>query len=86
MTTHELKCWPDFFQALLTRRKTFEVRKDDRGYLPGDILILREYNPTTESFTGRSLEREITYISALESVPGIEDGHGFVVLAIKPRE
>ena len=69
MTVHELKSHPEFFQAVLSRRKTFEVRKDDRGYLPGDILILREYNPTTKSFTGRSLEREITYISALESYP-----------------
>lgn len=31
---HELKCWPDFFEAIRLGRKTFEVRRDDG---PSDV-------------------------------------------------
>lgn len=42
---HELKTWPRFFEAIKTGRKTFEVRKDDRGFMPGHTLKLREWVP-----------------------------------------
>jgi hypothetical protein len=45
MITHELKCWPDFFDAIASGRKPFEVRKNDRGYQAGDRLILRKWDP-----------------------------------------
>ena len=31
MATHNLKTWPPFFEAVLEGRKTFELRRDDRG-------------------------------------------------------
>lgn len=40
MTIHTLKCWPAFYDAVASGAKTFELRLDDRGYQPGDILIL----------------------------------------------
>lgn len=43
---HELKCWPESFEAIATGVKTFEIRKDDRGYRVGDYLLLREWKPT----------------------------------------
>lgn len=42
---HDLKTWPTYFERLLDGSKTFEVRKDDRGYQAGDRLILREWDP-----------------------------------------
>jgi hypothetical protein len=42
MTTHELKCWPEMFDAVAEGRKTFDVRKNDRGYQTGDRLVLRK--------------------------------------------
>lgn len=45
MPTHQLKCWPEFFDAVASGQKTFEVRKNDRGYQAGDTLILRAYDP-----------------------------------------
>ena len=37
---HELKTWPQFWPALCDGSKTFELRKNDRGFEVGDILIL----------------------------------------------
>lgn len=50
MTTHTLKCWPDFFNAIASGRKTFEVRKNDRGYQAGDTLVLRAYDPNPPQY------------------------------------
>ncbi|RSK29864.1 ASCH/PUA domain-containing protein [Hymenobacter metallilatus] len=61
-TTHDLKCWPEYFEAVADGRKSFELREDDRGYLEGDTLLLREYNPNTNTYTGREIRRLVTYI------------------------
>ena len=42
---HILKCWPESFRAVVAGTKTYEVRKDDRGYMVGDYLRLDEYEP-----------------------------------------
>lgn len=63
-TTHDLKCWPEPFQAIVDGDKRFEFRKDDRGYAIGDILRLREWGPDTKDYTGWSVLREVTYIAA----------------------
>lgn len=63
MKTHELKTWPEPFEALWWRRKTHEVRQDDRGFEVGDVLRLREWEPNDESYSGRMVRVEVTYIS-----------------------
>jgi uncharacterized protein DUF3850 len=42
---HELKCWPDYFARLADGSKTFEIRRNDRGYQAGDELVLYRYDP-----------------------------------------
>lgn len=59
---HELRTWPSFFQAILDRRKTFEIRRNDRDFAVGDMLVLQEWNPTEDFYTMRSLRAEITYV------------------------
>lgn len=49
---HRLKTWPDYFQAVLTGRKQFELRRDDRGFEPGDLLELVEFDPKRGRETG----------------------------------
>lgn len=44
-TTHQLKVLPPYMDALLAGSKTFEVRRNDRGYQRGDVLVLREWHP-----------------------------------------
>ncbi len=44
---HELKCWPEFFEATMAGIKRFELRRDDRpeGFRVGDELLLKEWAP-----------------------------------------
>jgi hypothetical protein len=42
--THELKIWPQYFARVKDGSKTFEVRENDRGFQPGDTVVLKEYS------------------------------------------
>ena len=76
---HELKTWNEYFEEVFMGHKTFEVRKADRPFKKGDILILREWNLKTKQYTGRELARNVSYV--LEGGQfGIEKG--FMVMAI----
>ena len=61
MAEHELKVWPEFWPALASGEKTFELRKDDRGFRAGDILWLREWSKAA-GYTGREMRRRVTYL------------------------
>lgn len=59
---HTLKCWPNFFYDVKSGEKTFEIRKNDRDYLVGDILELHEYDPLMGRFTDEPpFMVEVTY-------------------------
>lgn len=59
---HEAKILPEWFEALLSGRKSFEVRKDDRDpkYQTGDELFLREFDGI--DYTGRTITAEVTFV------------------------
>lgn len=71
---HELKTWPNYFQAVVEGKKPFEVRKDDRDFQTGDELRLREWDPNTKTYSGRELFRMVGYILRGPAF-GIEPGH-----------
>lgn len=60
--THDLKCWNEPFEAMLNGRKTFEWRRDDRGYSVGDTLMLREWHPEANAYSGRAVSVKVTYL------------------------
>lgn len=41
---HEIKCVQPHFEEVWHRRKPFEVRRDDRDYQPGDVVVIREWD------------------------------------------
>ena len=61
-TTHELKVWPVYFNEIFKCRKNFDIRKNDRNFKVGDTITFMEWDPSTESYTGRHCHREISYI------------------------
>lgn len=78
MITHYLKCWPEYFQAILERKKTFELRRNDRDYKVGDILVLQEYDIKAERYTGRSTCVGVEYI--LDVADGLQ--RGYIIMSI----
>lgn len=62
MRTHELKTWPSYFELLASGAKTFEFRNNDRDFSVGDLLKLREYDPTTGEYSGRMLSKLVTHV------------------------
>lgn len=59
---HELKIYPEYFQPVLEGTKSFEIRHD-QSFKAGDTLLLEEYCPITNSYTGRKIKRTISYIT-----------------------
>ena len=70
MTTHKLKTWPIFFDAVETGHKRFEIRNNDRQFQIGDLVILQEYDPEDKLLTGLEWSGEITYITEFQQKPG----------------
>lgn len=59
----EKKVRPEYFEKILSGEKTFELRLADWECKVGDILILKEYNPKTKEYTGRQIEKKVTYVA-----------------------
>lgn len=77
MKTHELKTWPAYFEAVASGLKTFEIRNNDRGFLAGDRLILKEY--ADGEYSGRSFHVRVIYVT------DFGQPKGQVVMSIRPE-
>lgn len=74
---HELKIRPEYFAAVVSGYKTFEIRNNaDRNFQVGDTLLLWEWGG---GFTGQTVERAISYITDFEQKPG------YVVLGLASK-
>lgn len=63
MNTHSMKIWPEYLDALVSGAKKFEIRHTrDRHFEVGDILVLKEYDPTTETYLDRVATVAVTYL------------------------
>lgn len=62
---HELKCSSEYFNRIQTGQKTFEIRKNDRNFQVGDVLILRDYCSKNKEYIGYStpLRARIIYMT-----------------------
>lgn len=65
--THDLKIWPQFYARVANGSKTFEVRENDRGFQPGDTVILKEWDPEYRDYTGSErLEFKVGYVLPID--------------------
>lgn len=78
---HKLKILQEYFEAVTEpnpmKRKTVEIRKDDRGYRVGDTLLLQEIDHI-QRYTGREAEVLVTHIT--KGQPWLPEG--YVALSI----
>lgn len=77
--THELKILPEYFDAVRSGAKNFEIRVNDRDYHLHDKLVLKEWN--RGKYTGREVERWVGYIYHGDGTYGIPEG--VCVMALK---
>jgi ASC-1-like (ASCH) protein len=78
----ELKIHPEFFERVVDGSKKFEIRKEDdilRMYREGDLINLREWDPKTKDFTGKSTLVEVAYLT--RDPRFVKEGH--VVMSIE---
>jgi len=52
------KIWPEYFQLIFNGTKKFEVRLADFDVNEGDVLVLEEYDPETDTYTGRKIKKK----------------------------
>ena len=76
---HEIKIYPQYYKAIMSGEKTFELRKNDRNYQVGDILNLKEWDG--ENYTGHSTMRRVSYIYKGTDKYGLSKG--YCILSIK---
>ena len=58
----EKKVLPEYFQAIREGNKTYELRLNNFECFPGDTLILKEWDSVNKKFTGRSIEKIVSYV------------------------
>lgn len=60
---HKLKTWPVYFEAVKAGIKRFEIRNNDREFRAGDWVVLQEWDPDGEEYTGREIDTRIIYVT-----------------------
>lgn len=86
-TVHHIKIQQEFADAIISGEKTFEVRKNDRGYQKGDLIrfhVVDEGYPITSPITSHLLNDKTYEITYVLSGWGLREG--YVALAIKEKK
>lgn len=87
---HEVKSWPEFFRAINSGERPFDLRLNDRKYSVSDIIRFMEYDDRRGQLTGQDCYRKVTNIlegigpGAMTPLHGL--ARGYVVLGLKPCE
>lgn len=79
---HKLRIDCELYPFLESGAKTCEFRRDDREYQREDILVLQEWLPTAQTYSGKEFRARITDVRHGGQY-GIPDG--YVVLSIIPE-
>lgn len=86
---HNMKSWPQFFEAIAKGEKKHDLRSKDRDFKVGDTVVLHEFDPVTGQFSGKTVECRITFITsndtpcALSSVVLDRD---YCILSLEPAK
>jgi len=70
---HKIKTVSPFFEDIESGKKKFEIRKNDRNYQVGDLLVLSHWDHQSKCFTGRQIYGRVDYI--LDDRRFIQEGY-----------
>jgi len=81
---HNLKIWPVWFAAISSGKLTHNVRKNDRDFRIGDLIMLEEFRPGTGEYTGNTIKKRISHIAYGGALDPMGDGiqEGYCVLSL----
>lgn len=65
---HNLKILPQYFNAIVSGKKKFEIRNNDRDFHEGDTVILKEWSADF-GYTGKQVTKQIGFITDYEQKP-----------------
>lgn len=84
---HVVKCVSPFFEEVWSERKPFEIRKDDRDYQTGDVIVLRHWDPGPRGYNRKSLALIYRVGFVLRDYPAIRKGYcAFGLLEVSDDE
>lgn len=71
MASIEKKVWPQQFESLKSGKRKADLRLAEFDIKEGDTLVLKEWDPDKQEYTGRSLKKKVTYVSKfrIDNVP-----------------
>lgn len=84
----EKKILPEYFKLVECGIKTYDFRLADFDIQPGDVLVLKEWDAGKQAFTGKTLERSVSYVGKTKgdttwSSEDI-DRYGYQIIALQP--
>lgn len=86
---HVLNTLPNYYDAVVSGAKTFEIRRNDRGFQTGDVIELVRMHSASDrvakDFSRPRLAKRVTYVfSGDRSLgPGLGGIHGgYVILGL----
>ena len=62
----EKKIWPNYFDLVSSGKKKYELRLADFEVSEGDTLVLKEWDPKTNQYTGREIRKVVTQVGHLD--------------------
>lgn len=81
------KVWKKYFQSIIDGKKNFDLRLDDFKCSEGDILLLEEWDEQSGEYTGRSVEKIVSYVLKTKNLKFWQkeeiEKHGFQIISFK---
>ncbi len=62
---HNVKSWPQYFAPIKEGQRTHDLRRNDRDFQVGDTMLLAEFDPQSQKYTGETCEVEITSMTSM---------------------
>lgn len=80
------KVLPEYFKEVNNGNKTFELRLADWQIKEGDTLVLKEYDPDTQSYTGREITKKVGFVIKTKEIKFWKseevDKYGYQVISL----